>query len=212
MLTNSQHTPSFSVTRFRSQVMTLDRRDFEIINEAAHNLATQHFKGKNWDRLIATTFKGLKAEYAAIKFMNYKLGAVTRIPFRVEYKDGRDGGIDFTFQGVNFDVKHAMNGLFSWRNVLRTGSHIIIFASSDSEISGNQVEILGFAPMALLRQQVGKECAQTADCFELMKLFPDHLKGEVVQPRNAGAVMTRLGAIANRITKQIEAGPIGEKE
>lgn len=122
------------------------------------------------------TEMGIKAEAAAIKYFNLILLAREPITFNTKYQHGRDGGVDFHFNGVAFDVKYAKNfpsdGIPTSR-LRATSAQILIIASEASGLGCCRFIIEGMisASKLNLKQKLVREW-ELLPVDSLKKLFP----------------------------------------
>lgn len=127
------------------------------------------------------TISGIYAEYAAIKYFNYEMGASPRIKFNTEYNNGGgDGGVDFSFpdEKCTWDVKSTNKATFTKEYLQKTKAKFII-----GVINGDQTfSVVGFVPvsqLAKLPDQV--ELSYFHPLRGLTEIFPNNFFGKCVK-------------------------------
>lgn len=103
--------------------LTIKERDLCV--DTAQKLYVIH--GKGGVAKLRNIIIGLLAEYAAIKYFNFYLGALYPIPFRTEYNEwGGDGGFDFAYCRMRWDVKFSRDHKIPLERLVRSTSEMII--------------------------------------------------------------------------------------
>ena len=125
--------------------ITLSRHEKIHCEKLAIKLCEAHNKEKTID--FVKTYSGLMAEFAVIKFFNYTLNADPKIEFNTTFINGGDGGIDFNFGGLTWNVKSTSENYFETNHLLQ-GTHQIVFGVRSEKEKG--FLLLGFIPVSRL--------------------------------------------------------------
>lgn len=161
-------------------IVNLTEHEERSVEEFALTLAKVHetedmsreVKEENNRKSVA----GFLAEAAAIKCMNDVIRASERILFNQNYNErGGDGGVDFTFAGITFDVKSAPRGEGIPASRLRASTaDMIILVNSLGKFKGWIV--YGFVPRVRFLASGASEL-KASDCLwigMLRQILPNH--------------------------------------
>ncbi len=137
-------------------------RAFAIALSKMHETEGMSEDQKKSERL--KSIAGFLAEAAAIKCINDVIRANERILFNQDYNErGGDGGVDFTFAGMTFDVKSSPRGEGIPASRIRASTaDLIILVNSLGKFKGWIV--YGFVPRTKFLMSGAKELKAT-DCL-----------------------------------------------
>jgi hypothetical protein len=176
----------------------ITEKERKVCREVAQTLNQIH-GGSLMD--LKKTLVGMIAEFGAIKFMNYNMGATDFIEFRTQYNErGGDGGFDFRCAGMTWDVKfNRMKKVALSRLKASTADMILICDRLNPRYDRMAVRVAGCAPR--LRMVRHLEAGDEAEGYRLMPMvsirgmFPDAFASTRINenmPKNPiGPVRTR---------------------
>lgn len=128
-------------------MVQLNKNDQRSVGPVAAQLAV-YWRTSDMKIPFKQTLSGLYAEYAVIKYFNYRMGANPQIVFRTEYVNGGDGGFDFEFMGVKWDVKSSKEDFIPKERALKTKAHVIIGVQT---IGKGLFDVWGFIPISRIK-------------------------------------------------------------
>jgi len=137
-----------------------------------------------------SSFGGIMAEIAAIKFFNHELGCTPPLQLNTEYINGCDGGYDFCFPDLvcKWDVKSSNKGYFE-REHLRTKANFIIAVNRKEK---GWFEIIGFISTSKIpnTEKIDFNCFTPFIIPRWLNNFPNRLKGrkDFIETRNFNAI------------------------
>ena len=158
----------------------LDCQEITQIRITAARLYSHWNNGTDYKGM--QTLGGLYAEFAAVKYFNYTLGATPAIEFNTKYINGGDGGFDFEFCGIKFDVKSSRTGKIELEHVRYSKADAIIgVRRMGLSERGHQFDIFGFIPVSRIAGLRKSHLEMDDFCSLLMlaKARPNDFRGEI---------------------------------